>query len=104
MIELLLLAFFGIADDEITFSMEVWVNETRSVKMAIVNYDIPDYAGYYSPAHDQIVIEEKSLRPTMLTRNGKCVSVLWHEILHAKWGAGSAIEHHLRMKQEGQCA
>lgn len=98
----------GIPEEGIIFEMDVWVEPEYKaqwviVKLYVVDFDIPGQAAYYSQLHGRIVIEDKSLRPTVVLPSGKCYNNLWHEILHVKWNNGE-IEDHMRMAKENHCA
>lgn len=108
MLELILLLVGGITDDKIAFTMDLWVEPEFQgkyiiVDLIVVNFDIPEMAGYYSQKYGSIVIEEKSLNPTVVMPSGRCYNNLWHEIKHVAWQSGSEHEDHMRMIREGCC-
>jgi len=98
----------GIPYDDIEFMMPVYVEpdyrEGYYIVMLVIlkeGVDIPGELGYYSALYDRIVIEKQGLKPANYYQT--CFSVLWHEILHARYG-GSEKEDHLKMRLEKQCA
>ena len=109
MLELLIFAMIGgIPEENIAYQMQIWVEPEFNaryiiVDLIVVNYDIPNYAAYYSQLNGRIVIEDRALKPAYITESGRCVSNLWHEILHAQWVRGSEGEDHVRMSASGVC-
>jgi len=106
----LLIGFIvGIPVDDIELIMPIYVQPEYRDGYYIVTLvvlkegvDIPDKLAYYSTLYDRIVIEKQGLR-SATWYGEKCISILWHEILHARWD-GSNEEDHLRMTMDKQCA